>query len=299
MASSTPKVWLVTGASSGLGREISRRALAQGDIVFATARNPARIPESLTGPYPDTCIAETFDVTSPDSVLSETVSRIVSHPKNTTGRIDIVVNAAGYVLAGGCEEVSAEEAFAQFNTNVLGQLAVGRAVLPVLRAQKGGILANFGSILSYLGPAGGGLYSATKAACSILSEALTGEVKHLGVKVTCIEPGYFRTSVLDVGHLLNPAKTIDEIRGENGSQEMVKTLAMWEAANNKQPGDPAKLADVVVDALSGNGVYKSRELPARLLIGKDAYGIWAAVQEKQRKQMEEWRAECTGTDFTE
>ncbi|KAK3951966.1 hypothetical protein QBC32DRAFT_342624 [Pseudoneurospora amorphoporcata] len=299
MASSTttPKVWLVTGASSGLGREISRRALAQGDIVFATGRNPARIPQVLTA-Y-DSCIAETFDVTSPDAVLAETVSRIVSHPKNVTGRIDIVVNAAGYVFAGGCEEASAEEAFAQFNTNVLGQLAVGRAVLPVLRRQKAGILANFGSILSYMGPAGAGLYSATKAACSILSEALTGEVQHLGVKVTCIEPGYFRTSVLDQGHLLRPAKTIDEYRGENGSKEMQETLAMWEARNNKQPGDPAKLADVVVDALSGNGVYAGRELPARLLIGDDAYGMWAAAQEKQKKQMEEWRAECTGTDITE
>ncbi|KAJ4392386.1 hypothetical protein N0V85_007099 [Neurospora sp. IMI 360204] len=294
---SAPKVWLITGASSGLGREIAQRALAQGDIVFATARNPAKIPSSLTSQ--ESCIAETFDVTSPDAVLAETVARIVSHPKNVSGRIDIVVNSAGYVLAGGCEEASAEEALATFNTNVLGQLATGRAVLPVLRRQRGGVLANVGSILSYLGPAGAGLYSATKAACSILSEALTGEVKHLGVKVTVIEPGYFRTPVLDQGHLLNPAKTIDELRGENGSQEMMATLGAWEEKNNKQPGDPAKLADVVVDALSGNGKYADRELPARLLIGKDAYGLWAAVQDKQRKQMEEWREECTGTDFTE
>ena len=121
----------------------------------------------------------------------------------------------------------------------------------------------------------------------------------MGIKVTCIEPGYFRTSVLDQGHLLHPAKTIEEYRGENGSEQMKTTLGMWEAANNKQPGDPAKLADVVVDALSGNGVYAGRELPARLLIGKDAYGIWAAVQEKQKQQMEEWRAECTGTNFDE
>ncbi|KAK3501786.1 hypothetical protein B0T13DRAFT_464406 [Neurospora crassa] len=295
--SSTPRVWLITGASSGLGREIALRALAQGDIVFATARNPAKIPESMTSQ--ELCIPETLDVTSPDAVLAETVARIVSHPKNVSGRIDIVVNSAGYVLAGGCEEASAEEAFAQFNTNVLGQLAVGRAVLPVLRRQRAGTLANVGSILSYLGPPGGGLYSSTKAACSILSEALTGEVKHLGIKVTCIEPGYFRTSVLDQGHLIHPARTIPELRGPDGSEEMKKTLAMWEAANNKQPGDPKKLAAVVVDALSGNGKYADRELPARLLIGRDAYEIWAAVQEKQKKQMEEWREECTSTDITE
>jgi len=282
------KVWLITGTSSGLGQEIARAALKKGDIVVATARDPSKLSKLASlGAITDYAL----DVTSPDAVLSETISRITSDPR-THGRIDILVNNAGYILTGAVEECSAAEVQATFNTNVFGQLAVLRAVLPVMRAQKSGVVANLGSIGGWRGTPAAGLYCATKACAFILSESLRDEVKHMGIKVTCIEPGYFRTNFLAPGHKTRAEKVIEDYAaGASGG-----THGALEAYDRKQPGDPTKAAQLIVEALTGTGSCQGKELPTRFVVGKDAYGMVKDVVEQHVGALEEWKGLTTATD---
>ncbi|KAI1181625.1 hypothetical protein F5B17DRAFT_424441 [Nemania serpens] len=187
------KVWLITGCSSGLGHSIALGALQRGDIVVATSRDASKLGSLAERG----ALTENLDVTASDAALSETVSKIASR---THGRIDVLVNNAGYILSGAIEECSRSEVEAAFGTNVFGQLNVLRAVLPLMRRQRSGVVANMGSIAGWRGNRGVGIYCATKACVSLVSEALRGEVAHLGIKVTAIEPGYTRTNFLTQGH---------------------------------------------------------------------------------------------------
>ncbi|KAI1324235.1 serine 3-dehydrogenase [Xylariaceae sp. FL0255] len=283
--STDKKVWVITGCSSGLGGTIAEAALNRGDIVVATARNTSK----LSALAERGALLETLDVTSPDNVLAETAERIASR---TGGRIDILVNNAGYILAGGVEEASRAEAQATFETNVFGQLNVLRAVLPIMRRNgPGGVVANLGSIGGWHGTPGAGLYCATKACCSLLSEALRAEVAHLGIQVTAIEPGYTRTDFLASGHQIRAKKVIDELRP--GIDPTIEALTAY---SNKQPGDPVKLANLVVEALTLSGRCKGRTLPPRLLIGADAYQIVSGNLRENEKWWKEWEDLCTATN---
>ncbi|ATY60128.1 3-oxoacyl-(acyl-carrier) reductase [Cordyceps militaris] len=254
---SESKVWLITGCSSGFGREIALAALARGDTVVATARDPATLADlEVKG-----AIGQRLDVTDGDASLAAVVDDIVA---KTGGRIDILVNNAGYILTGAVEECSRDEIQAIFNTNVFGQLSVARAVLPIMRRQRSGTIANLGSIIGWLGMPGGGMYCATKACAAMLSEALRGEVAHLGIKVTCIEPGYFRTPCLAPGRRIRARTVIEELEeGATGA-----TIRYLDAVDGRQQGDPAKGAAVIVEALTGTGRAAGRELPPRFVIGK-------------------------------
>ncbi|KAL2016714.1 hypothetical protein VTK56DRAFT_3143 [Thermocarpiscus australiensis] len=277
------QVWLITGTSSGLGQEIARAALAHGDIVVATARDLRKLSSlSAAG-----AVTEQLDVTASDATLSATIARIVQR----TGTIDVLVNNAGYILTGGVEEVSRDEAQAQFATNVFGQLNVARAVLPYMRKQRSGVIANLGSIGGWHGSPAAGLYCATKACAGILSEALRAEVAHLGIAVTAIEPGYFRTNFLAQGHKVRAERHIDEL--DAGTAGMYDALAAY---NHKQPGDPVKAAKLIVEGLTGTGRCQGRELPPRWVIGNDAYQIVTGVLDTQRKSMDEWKDLTTTTD---
>ncbi|KAI1372048.1 serine 3-dehydrogenase [Hypoxylon crocopeplum] len=278
------KVWLITGCSSGLGHEIATAALERGDIVVATARDPAKLGD-LAGKG---AITERLDVTASDASLAATVSSIAA---KAGGRIDILVNNAGYILAGAVEECSRDEVRAIFETNVFGQLNMLRAVLPVMRKQRSGVVANLGSIGGWHGSPAAGLYCATKACATVLAESLRSEAAHLGIQVTAVEPGYTRTNFLAPGHKTRAEKVIEDLR-----EGVDPTLDALGAYSYKQPGDPAKAAKLIVEALTGSGRCAGRELPDRLLVGKDAYEIVGGYMEAHQQSMKLWEDLATATN---
>lgn len=251
---------------------------------MATARNP----ESLRNLATKGAITKRLDVTASDASLAETVEEILS---KTGGRIDVLVNNAGYVLSGGVEEYSRDEVQAQFDTNVFGQINMIRAVLPVMRRQRAGVIANLGSIAGWYGSAGAGLYCATKACAGMVSEAMGIEVAHLGIRVICVEPGYFRTDLLG-GRRLRARNVIEDLK-----EGVNPAIASLDNYNLRQPGDPKKGARLVVDALTGRGSCQGLDLPPRLLIGQDAYDIVLGVIDKNRENFEAWRRLATSTDY--
>lgn len=280
------KVWLITGCASGLGREMALAALDRGDTVVATARDPSKLADLATRG----AITERVDVTDSDDNLEAAVQDIIS--KTPGSRIDILVNNAGYILAGGVEEASRSEAEAIFDTNVFGQLNMIRAVLPVMRKARSGVVANLGSIGGWRGTPGAGLYCATKACATILAESLRAEVAHLGIKVTSVEPGYTRTNFLVPGHQLRSSRTIEDLSGG----AVKDALANFDAYSLNQPGDPVKAAKLIVDALTDSGPCEGRELPPRLLVGRDAYEIVDEAMERHKGNMKLWEDLATATD---
>ncbi|KAI5814559.1 3-oxoacyl-reductase [Pyronema omphalodes] len=274
------KVWLITACSSGFGREMTLAALARGDKVIATARDPKKLSELAERGA--TTMA--LDVTSSDEVLKGVIAEAV----NVYGRIDVLVNNAGYILQGAVEECSSKEIFDQFNTNVFGALAVLRAVLPYMRARRSGVIANMGSIGGWNGHVNAGLYCSSKFALAALSMSLKGELEHLGIEVTCIEPGYFRTNFLSSGHRNKAENEIQDYA--DATEPVAKGL---DAYNKNQPGDPVKGAKVIVEALSGD---YGKKLPARLALGSDAVKFIDGVIENSRTTLEEWAPLVRNTD---
>jgi NAD(P)-dependent dehydrogenase (short-subunit alcohol dehydrogenase family) len=286
MSTTLPRVWFLTGSTSGFGYAIVKAALAHGDHVIATARNTSKPELAELRALGATTLA--LDITSSDSAISSVAAQAFA----IHGRIDILVNNAAYILEGGIEECSHEEILAQFNTNVFGQLAVCRAILPYMRAAKSGVVAFVGSIGGWGGMVNGGLYCSTKCTLLALAEALKLEVAHLGIDVTLIEPGYFRTNFLSGGHKVSPAKRIDDLKPV--IEPVQKALLAYD---RKQPGDPEKGAKLIVEALTRSGRCSGRgTLPLRLLMGTDAVKYVTGVMDKQRKEMEEWMELTISTD---
>lgn len=191
-------------------------------------------------------------------------------------------------------EISDEEAKAQFNTNIFGQLAVTRAVLPYMRERKSGVIANMGSIGGWQAGSGMGLYCSSKFAMVGITESLRDEVKHLGIQVVCIEPGYFRTNFLSGGHRFTAKKVIDDLKPVMDPRR--NTLNQ---VDRQQPGDPVKGAKLIVEALTQSGRCKGKELPPRLALGKDAVGFMNMVLEKEKKVLDEWAELSISTDHDE
>jgi NAD(P)-dependent dehydrogenase (short-subunit alcohol dehydrogenase family) len=228
------KTWFITGASRGFGALVAERALAKGDAVIATARNRNAIVERF-GEHPN-LLAVTLDVTNEDQAVAAAKAAI-----DRFGRIDILINNAGFGLMGAVEEASAAEIEALYRTNVFGLLTVTRAVLPAMRKAQSGRILNISSIGGYRGAAGFGVYCSTKFAVEGLSEALHDELAPLGIHVTVVEPGYFRTDFLDASSLSVSSRQIADYEATAGK---VRTRAG--GLNHKQPGDPSKLADVLI-----------------------------------------------------
>ncbi|GME51966.1 3-oxoacyl-(acyl-carrier-protein) reductase [Neofusicoccum parvum] len=277
------KVWLITGCSSGFGQEIARAAAQSGDTVVATARDVSKL-DGLTGPG---IVKKRLDVLADDAAMRAVVDDVVG----TVGRIDVLVNNAGYVLEGAIEECSYEEVDRQFATNVYGQLNVLRAVAPHMRARRSGVIANLGSIGGWAGGAAAGIYCATKAAVAVYSEALRDELGPFGVDVTCVEPGYFRTNLLTGGRKATAARRVPELADATRA-----TREAFESVSLRQPGDPAKGARVIVDALTKRGRCEGRTLPARLALGSDAVKMIGDVLERNRRDLEEWADIVSKTD---
>jgi NAD(P)-dependent dehydrogenase (short-subunit alcohol dehydrogenase family) len=274
------RVWFITGASRGFGALIAEAALKAGDAVVATARDPSTISKRL-GSH-ERLLATRLDVTN-EAEAHEAAGQAVK----TFGRIDILVNNAGYGLLGAIEEASAAETERLFGTNVFGLLAVTRAVLPHMRRQRSGHVINLSSVGGYTGYPGWGVYGATKFAVEGISEALAGEVAPLGIKVTVVEPGFFRTDFLDETSLSRTAREIEDYRDSVG-----RTRAHAADANHGQRGDPRKLAQAFI------ALTKAESPPLRLPLGSDTVERIEAKNTLVAKELAEWRTVATSTDFT-
>jgi NAD(P)-dependent dehydrogenase (short-subunit alcohol dehydrogenase family) len=275
------RVWFITGASRGFGALIAEAALNAGDAVVATARDPNAVVKRLGAR--DRLLATRLDVTN-EAQAHEAAGEAVK----MFGRIDILVNNAGYGLLGAIEEASAAETAKLFGTNVFGALGVTRAVLPHMRRQRAGHIINVSSVGGYTGYPGWGVYGATKFALEGISEALAGEVAPLGIHVTVVEPGFFRTDFLDESSLVRTAQHIDDY-----SESVGKTRAHAADVNHGQRGDPRKLASAFI------ALANAKNPPLRLPLGSDTVERIEAKNAFVAKEMAEWREIATSTDFAE
>ncbi|WP_217999959.1 SDR family NAD(P)-dependent oxidoreductase [Nocardia veterana] len=261
------KVWLVTGASSGFGLALTRAIAAAGGRVAATARDPERASalREVAAEHPGRILITPLDVTD-----AEQARRAVAHAQQTFGRIDVVVNNAGYGVFGALEEIPDSEVRAVFETNVFGSLNVIRAALPVLREQRHGHIVQISSVAGVTAPSPGlGLYAATKFAVEGMNEGLLREVAHLGIGVTIVEPGMFGTSfVAALG--ITPVSAPDYRPSVQAAYDRLSTL------NPSSYGDPAEAARHIIAAVD------SPEPPLRLPVGQDAI---AAIRGKLTEQL--------------
>ncbi len=281
------RVWFITGCSTGFGRSLTEAVLERGEIVVATARNPQQL-ENLAQQY---CEAEAtvkgdrilvlpLDVTKPSDVQGAVNQTIA-----TFGRIDVLVNNAGYGVFGAVEEVSDIDVRRQFETNVYGALDVTRAVLPHLRRQRSGQILNISSSGGFVGFAGAGIYCASKFALEGWSEALAKEVAPLGIHVTIIEPGAFRTE-FNGTPLILPNQTIDDYTAT--SSQMIQWIRQM---HGQQPGDPKKAAAAMIQ------VVNSPNPPLRLVLGADALDAIHAKVEAVVADLTNWKNVSINTAF--
>ena len=274
------KTWFITGASRGLGVDLSKAALAAGDRVVATGRQRAQVSDSL-GPDSDRLLSLALDVTDAgqaQAAVGDAVARF--------GGIDVLVNNAGYGHLGYFEETTPDDVEAQFDTNVFGLLKVTRAALPVMRAARGGRIFNLSSIAGMRGSEMSSLYCATKWAVEGFSEALALELAPFGIKVTIIEPGPFRTDFLTPESIRFGAKAIPDYEDRRKAQR-----ATFEQRNRQQPGDPVKLAEAMVRLANDPAP------PMRFAAGAMAVTLWNAKLETLQVELDKWRALGLATDF--
>jgi NAD(P)-dependent dehydrogenase (short-subunit alcohol dehydrogenase family) len=272
------QVWFVTGASRGLGFAIAQAVLEKGDAVVAAARNASRA-EQVLGPS-DRVFAVSVDVTDRASIQRAADTAVARF-----GKIDVIVNNAGYGLMGAVEELDALELEDVFKTNFFGARDVIRALLPTLRAQRAGWIVNISSVGGFTGTPGAGAYNASKFALEGLSEALAQELAPLGIRVLIVEPGYFRTDFLN-DSMRTAKATIADYADTAGST--IKTIA---ERNGKQPGDPRKAARAIIKAI------ESLYPPLRLVLGGDAVERVTNKLAAVRHDLDEWREVSMGTDF--
>jgi len=247
-----PKVWLITGSSRGLGRALAEAVLAAGHNLVATARNPAQLAD-LAQRYGDRVRAVALDVTN-----EQAAADAVAVARKAFGRLDVLANNAGYGNVSPIEDTNLEEFRAQIETNLFGVINVTKAALPWMREQRSGHILQFSSVGGRIGPAGRAPYATAKWGVEGFSEVLSKEVAPLGIKVTIIEPGGFRTD------FAGSSTEIREGRPEYDST-VGKTARFQRDYNGMQPGDPAKAAAAVLHVASLD------DPPLRLLLGSDAY----------------------------
>lgn len=273
------RTWFITGASRGFGTLIAERALRAGDAVIATARNPQDIIERL-GEQPN-LLAVRLDVTREDEAHQAVADGI-----KRFGRIDVLINNAGFGVLGAVEETSASETERLFATNVFGLLNVTRAVLPHMRAQRSGRVINISSIGGYQAYMGWGVYGSTKFAVEGITEALHQELAPLGIQATVVEPGFFRTDFLDEQSLI---KTQLELPDYDETVGKMRVFA--EAANHAQPGDPQKFAEAML------ALVNAPNPPQRLALGSDTVARIEAKNRLVAQELAEWNELALSTDF--
>jgi NAD(P)-dependent dehydrogenase (short-subunit alcohol dehydrogenase family) len=276
---SPPRVWFITGCSSGFGLALATRVLARGQRVIATARDP-RVLAELAGRYPELCRVLPLDVTDTAQVKAAVATGLEAF-----GRLDVVVSNAGYGLLGAFEELGEEQIARNFATNFFGALAVIRAALPIFRAQKSGHFVNISAAAAIANYPGFSIYGAAKMALEGVSESLAAELKPLGIKVTIVQPGPFRTGF--ISRSLEPAGSHlpDYDRTSGSFSRLLRSM------DGKQPGDPDKAAEAIL------AVVESEKPPLRLVLGKYAHDKVRKKISDAEQERAAWEAIGLATNF--
>lgn len=275
---SSQRVWLITGCSSGFGRQLAEAALGAGDRVMATARRPEQLVD-LAAAGGDRMRTTALDVTDPAAVDAAVATTLTEF-----GRIDVVVNNAGHGSVGAVEEFTLPELRAVLEVMFFGAVAVTKAVLPHLRAQGSGTIVQLSSMGGRLSPPGFGAYCAAKFALEAVSEALAAEVAPFGVRVVIVEPGAFRTEF--GGDRMHRSAEIEAYHvSTGGTRDAVNSM------DGNQPGDPAKAAAAILHAVD------SERPPLRLALGKDAVAAIRSHDEQTRAELDQWEQLSTSTDL--
>nr|WP_294544495.1 oxidoreductase [uncultured Rhodopila sp.] len=272
-------VWLITGCSSGFGRELARAVLAREWNAVVTARDPAAVADLVAG-HAGTALSLKLDVRDRgqiDAAVREAEARF--------GAIDVLVNNAGYGYRGAVEEAADSEIRDLFDTNFFGLVAVTQAVLPGLRARGRGTIVNISSVGGRMAQPGSAFYSATKFAVEGLSDALRKEVAPLGLHVLVVEPGGFRTYFAGRS-LRQSARVIDAYANTAGRRRKENITN-----DGRQPGDPVRGAEAIITAVQAD------HPPFRLVLGRDAFERIRIETEAQRHEMEAWAGTSLGTDY--
>ena len=260
------KTWLITGAGRGMGVEFARAALAAGHKVVATGRNPDSV-RSAVGEH-ENLLVTALDVTDAHSVQDAMAAAV-----DRFGAIDVLLNNAANFVAGFFEELTTEQVRAQIETNLVGPMSVTRAVLPVMRRQRSGLVISISSGAGLIGNSHGSAYAASKFALEGWMESLAGEVEPFGIRTMIVSPGFFRTE------LLTPeSTTFGELSIDDYDEARAAMNAFWASMNGTQAGDPAKLARAVVQLadsadpplrwIAGEDVVEGVEGKARLLLAQ-------------------------------
>jgi NAD(P)-dependent dehydrogenase (short-subunit alcohol dehydrogenase family) len=278
MTQSSP-VWFITGCSTGFGHELAKHVLARGHRAVVTARDKVRVAE-LARSGGDKALALDLDVTDATQIAAA-----VKAAEARFGRIDILVNNAGYGYQAAIEEGVDAEIRAQFEANVFGLFALTRAVLPIMRQQRSGHVINFTSVAGFLGFPGSGYYAASKHAVEGWSDALAAETQPLGIAVTCVAPGPFRTDWAGRSLIQTPNRIADY--AETAGARMKRTAEY----SGTQPGDPARAADAVIQ------ITESKTPPRHLVLGAFGFETVTNNLKETLAEIEAWRATSLATDF--
>jgi NAD(P)-dependent dehydrogenase (short-subunit alcohol dehydrogenase family) len=271
--------WLITGCSTGLGRALAEAVVAAGHNAVVTARDVAKVTD-LAGPAPDRVLPAALDVTKPEQVVAT-----VRQAYERFGGVDVLVNNAGYGYRAAVEEGDDAEVRTLFDTHFFGTIATIKAVLPGMRGRRSGAIVNISSIGATVTPVGSGYYSAAKAAIEGVSGSLRGELAPLGISVTVVEPGAFRTDFAGRS-LIESATFIDDYAETAGKRRKEN-----DTMHGNQAGDPAKAAQAIIEAV------ESREPPAFLLLGPDALALYRYVTDARASEISTWEKLTSGTNL--
>ncbi|WP_321900922.1 oxidoreductase [Paraburkholderia tropica] len=272
-------VWFITGCSIGFGREFARAVLARGWRCIATARNKAAL-DDLAPEAGERLLCVSLDVTDPAQIAAA-----VAQARERFGAIDVLVNNAGYGYQSSIEEGEETQIRAQFDANVFGLFALTRAVLPVMREQKRGHVINITSVAGLAGFPGSGYYAASKHAVEGFSDALLAEAGPLGIKVTCVEPGPFRTEWAGRSLVQTPNRIVDY--AETAGARMQRTAE----GSGHQPGDPARAAQAIIR------ITEVESPPRHFVLGAFGVDAVAARLRAALADIETWREAGLATDF--
>ncbi len=273
------RVWLITGCSAGLGRSLAEAVLNHGDAVVVTARDVARVKD-LEARFPGKALAVPLDVTQPGQIQAAVSAALASF-----SRIDVLVNNAGFGVVGALEELSPEQMHRNLETNLMGPIYMMRAVLPEMRKQRGGHIVNISAIAAFGNEMGFSIYGGAKAALEAVSEALASEVRPLGIRVTIVSPGPFRTGFIG-NSLEQGAQQIEDYRGTSG-----KFASFLQKFDGKQPGDPAKAAQAIIQ------IVEAERPPFRFVLGNYAVDKMRKKLKSIGAEVEAWAAIGQPTDF--
>jgi NAD(P)-dependent dehydrogenase (short-subunit alcohol dehydrogenase family) len=271
--------WLITGCSTGLGRALAEAVITAGANAVVTARDIANVA-GLADAAPERVLAAALDVTEPEQVTAA-----VRQAEERFGGVDVLVNNAGYGYRAAVEEGDDAEVRTLFDTHFFGTVAMIKAVLPGMRARRSGAIVNISSIGATLTPVGSGYYAAAKAAIEGVSGSLRGELAPLGISVTIVEPGAFRTDFAGRS-LVQSATIIDDYADTAGKRRKEN-----DTMHGNQAGDPAKAATAIITAVN------SPEPPAFLLLGPDALALYRYSAQARTAEIEKWEKLTSGTDF--